>query len=693
MRNETVNLDLAALTSRVHTLLYSTLPATGKTLDSIVDTSPTPISDRYLDLQDDLEARIKDGTAGLTDFCSHLGKQWKEADEIWSTAVDEGLIAKALQRDIVEAALKTPAAPEAIIFEARLAATMSKCAMVAQVLAKLSRPRHAQWLLDQDEHTQALSLQLTEDIDSLKTKQAAAKDAAVTYRAAVTALTNSQTLVADLVAAREDIGALLAAAPRIQIDSACLQMPVGQAVDAQQYTSLASSVEATDRGPLQRAPTYMQALQRCGIDPNIRRDLQDNVLATAELVQSAKSFLHEQETARQLYDEALWIAASLRAERSRMQARLERLDAQICSSAWSDESPKECVSSSEERLLLSDLDLDARVGALNNCGSDALLPDASQYLQQEMLDLASLRNQVTVQTAILERVERQTSIVASIDAQYAELSQELEDFHEQLRRISVIDMSVLADATAKLNKLDVRRGHFADHLAANVPFVCSTDQHQQIDLQSVDARVRTHVNSLVIRANGGLQQAETTLQFAEAARSEKTLLDDVASQRIVWQQQTEDLKDLATKTPAERHVALQKPRLELERLEKQVRSMQVSAHPGFSINLATDLEVMRCSELAKLRIALEEVRNRANETSAEIAATEAQAAERLRQEQLARLTAEKRASLRVQLLDAERKVSSQTAQANTAQSILSALLTAVAKIEWTGHVGGQQIQR
>ena len=301
MRAEIVSLDLAALTSRLHTLLHSTLPASGKTLDLLVDSSPEPLPERYLDAQDALEARTKAEVAGVDDFCRALGRQWKEADEIASSLEAQRTELEQLERDVREATLKLPADELASAFERRSAAAQDAQAHVTNLLVKIRLPCHPERAPDQQQHNQELR-QLLQDRAEQSQEQLVTVQASIQqYRRAVATLLEARAFIGDAAAALAELRRAQTEAPALTLDATSLSSFSDVAAfekDGLDRTGkldrLAAAQATASQDVLLRAPSITSALQQAGIDPSVRREVQDATLALASASKEAQALVERE---------------------------------------------------------------------------------------------------------------------------------------------------------------------------------------------------------------------------------------------------------------------------------------------------------------------------------------------------------------------------------------------------------------
>ncbi|GAA6034607.1 hypothetical protein JCM8097_005420 [Rhodosporidiobolus ruineniae] len=98
-----LSLSLSQLTSHTRQLTSSLLPASASALDKLIDHSPTPLPDSFLDEQDRIELEVGRATNGLREFAEGMVQGWKGAEECWSKAGEVEREAGRLEREAEEA--------------------------------------------------------------------------------------------------------------------------------------------------------------------------------------------------------------------------------------------------------------------------------------------------------------------------------------------------------------------------------------------------------------------------------------------------------------------------------------------------------------------------------------------------------------------------------------------------------------
>ncbi|GAA5852857.1 hypothetical protein JCM8547_004711 [Rhodosporidiobolus lusitaniae] len=147
MRSQMLRLSLSQLTSHLRTLTTSLTPATGTLLDKLIDSSPSPLPDSFLDEQDRLELDVGRATKGTREFAEEMGRQWKAADEVFWAAHEVEQEAAALAVEAENAIPLLPSLPPDLAadtsFSSRLATLSYSLSPLRTALASLPSPSHS----------------------------------------------------------------------------------------------------------------------------------------------------------------------------------------------------------------------------------------------------------------------------------------------------------------------------------------------------------------------------------------------------------------------------------------------------------------------------------------------------------------------------------------------------------------------
>ncbi|ORY63821.1 hypothetical protein BCR35DRAFT_326628 [Leucosporidium creatinivorum] len=281
MRSEILSLELARSKSRIHALTSNTIPTTAKSLDKLIDTSPAPLPDSFLDEQDRLEDSAKELTQGLDGFLADMVKQWRFSDELFWKARKVQERAETVERDIEEALLKLPERSLAEAFESREPALRNALSDAQNQLARtgaLPTPSHGaapEQVLENERLLEALRQSLTSAGDALDSS----RERLATYRFAIETLERAKALRAEMersaVAFEHFVAeeAQLAGRPDLN-DQRCLSPNPSEIAFDASYTSLSTSLSpflASAPQLLRDASSVIVDLNKAGIDPNIRR--------------------------------------------------------------------------------------------------------------------------------------------------------------------------------------------------------------------------------------------------------------------------------------------------------------------------------------------------------------------------------------------------------------------------------------
>ncbi|KAK4701836.1 hypothetical protein P7C70_g4387, partial [Phenoliferia sp. Uapishka_3] len=324
MRSEVLSLELAGQKSKIHSLVSASIPATAQRLDKLIDASPTPLPDAFLDFQDKLEEDTRNLTDGLGTFLADMVKQWRNADEVFWIAWGVEHKAELLGREVDEALLKLPTRESADGFEKGVEGARVELREAQKSLGDRRRtegflpmPTH-HVMPEQDEENRDLLETMEENVKKAARVLAGAEVKVKGYRFAAEALERSVVLRADMDAVLRSLNAFIDSAtgfvgkPDLE-DIRCLDLiPEESEVDEDWRHLAGDIVPVLNSIPqlLQRAATVIVDLNKAGIDPNVRHILKEATAGLANAKSKVEGLISEQDTARQRLEAAReWNAA------------------------------------------------------------------------------------------------------------------------------------------------------------------------------------------------------------------------------------------------------------------------------------------------------------------------------------------------------------------------------------------------
>ncbi|GAA5907905.1 hypothetical protein JCM6882_001522 [Rhodosporidiobolus microsporus] len=151
MRHQMLALSQQHLSAHLLTLTSQHLPLSGTLLDKLIDSSPAPLPDSFLDEQDRVELEV--GRAkGLEGFADGMARQWRAADEAFWRACEVEREGEKIARDAEEAVALLPSSsssstpsPSAVdpeTFPSRLSSLSARLTILRSSLSSLPSPSH-----------------------------------------------------------------------------------------------------------------------------------------------------------------------------------------------------------------------------------------------------------------------------------------------------------------------------------------------------------------------------------------------------------------------------------------------------------------------------------------------------------------------------------------------------------------------
>lgn len=191
MRSEILALDLSRHHRAIHTLTHTSIAKAGQLLDDLIDASPQPVPEHFLDAQEALENSAQLTTTGLASFMTALANQWRGADEVFWTCHATQQEAVVLVRDVEAALLIQPDETTAREFEEDLEAIRKAVEAISS--SKVPMPVHAT-LADQATANEVLGKVLERAMADARKMLAKAKEVVERYAAAARAFERNRLL-------------------------------------------------------------------------------------------------------------------------------------------------------------------------------------------------------------------------------------------------------------------------------------------------------------------------------------------------------------------------------------------------------------------------------------------------------------------------------------------------------------------
>jgi hypothetical protein len=195
MRSEILALDLSRHHRSIQTLSSTHVAKSGQLLDTLIDASPSPVPESFLDAQERLENAAETTTAGLSVFLTALANQWRAADEVFWASHAAQQEAVVLIRDVDAALLIHPDQVTALEFQEDLDAIRTSVGALA--IKHVPMPAHIM-LPDQRTSNDGVRKVLMHSLDDAKRILAKAEAVVERYVAGARALDRQRVLRKDI---------------------------------------------------------------------------------------------------------------------------------------------------------------------------------------------------------------------------------------------------------------------------------------------------------------------------------------------------------------------------------------------------------------------------------------------------------------------------------------------------------------
>lgn len=572
MRSEILSLELARAKSRIHSFTATAIAATVKSLDKLIDTSPAPLPDSFLDEQDRLEDEAKVLTTGLDGFLDGMVKQWRSSDDLHWRARKVEEDAHLVQRDVEEALLKLPRRRLADEFEARQEdskRTLDDAEEQLERAGVLVMPSHST-CPEQAEENQRLLAALQASFRAAKNELDASKRLVQRYRFAAETLERAATIRAQMEESAVELERFLVEEAQLDgrpnlADDQCLRpLPSASTFDERSadLARNATAVLASTPQLLRDASSVVVDLGKAGIDPNIRQATKETMQRLRDGQAGAQERLSALEMARTRLGAARALAAALDVCDQRLGEATATALRTLQTSSWSGNAPPPAdpPNPSSEPLRI---DFDAALSSPLVDAAIHLQPhhpsllshfqSRASLLRSRFADLLHLehveegvRAQALATTAMLEdlqsvdeqlqglALEVESSLTraraewgegelhdrrADLEKQASRLGAELEAFVGQVHgRVPFLAAATTTDdSPAPASSTPADSASFPSCLAAlassasHVPVSVSSP----VDLVSLDSTVREAINESSCSTSGRLDEVKRLLASLE----------------------------------------------------------------------------------------------------------------------------------------------------------------------------------
>ncbi|GAA5968229.1 hypothetical protein JCM8115_006163 [Rhodotorula mucilaginosa] len=539
-------LAYTTLTTNARTLSESLVPAAAASLDKLIDASPVPLPDSFLDAQDRLEEAVSALLGdGLDRFAAEVMRQ---SEMVVTMRIELDRVqeeSNSLAAAATAEASSTPTREMLAELLGRLERIQTRVDDVQDQLWDLPRPRHSA-VPSQSEHTASLVAEIETRLSSCRKSLSETSAVVDTYRQRLDVLTEVESLLREMQESSVRLEKLVGEASSSDGRPSCdLQLPDDD--DSRQGSSTrrlfsehaaacesrASSLSAAvlrAQDLYKRAARLVNVSRDVHLDASIRQDLRRASDDLREKVAEGSRIL-ESETAH--CERAVELSAWL--------LSLERCQVLVA----------EAESNARENLQLAlwrdgtaaVIDDDGGTGARLMASIDAALADSSAKRRLVVdqarapcagpVALASLRKRTDELDERVRSLKARLSLIDRAHEQARAIEAVVESISSlRSRTFSVVSRAQRDGDLASPDEEEIDRiakdfDHLRQNLHARVPFLAAgpSSTSSEVDLTSHDANVRSSLNEMCISTAGLIDSSRQSIMNA----TEKLARSDVYS--------------------------------------------------------------------------------------------------------------------------------------------------------------------
>ncbi|BGP17048.1 hypothetical protein JCM10213v2_005057 [Rhodosporidiobolus nylandii] len=560
LKSQMLSLSLSQLTSYLRTLSSTAVPASATLLDKLIDTSPAPLPDSFLDEQDRLELEIAKTTKGCRSFAEGMVRQWKEAEQVFWAAHEAERAAEALAREAEDAipllrALPTSSSP----FTARVADLASSLASTRIKLTALPSPEHPS-RPEQPAETARLRRTLEKNLARAASAVERAEEAARQWDGARRAVERARAVqrrmegaCGVLQRAREALETLSAneGKPKGPDDGiSCLERGDGETVWEERWDGASTPalhlLDGEGQALLRSAADALASLSSAGVDPVLRKELREEAHRLRSELDAVKTTVEGEKLRRERVGAARAVAEAATGASEKVNAARARLGEAAREAAWREAAspspadgldPAELVASTRaavEEALASPFEHAAAILSPPPCAS--LLAHVTSLASSVRADAGALQ----AIAATVEGARAQASAVRQFEGEAVERQMALEGVVKEAEEMldwekEAWGQGELRKAREGLAKRVQERGRIeelVEGLHLKVPFLASSpsapstgappsllagikESDLDLDLPALDASVRAFLNSTSLRLRGAADEAQRQVMLLE----------------------------------------------------------------------------------------------------------------------------------------------------------------------------------
>jgi len=560
LRIQTLSLSLTSLKTHLRQLHSTHLPHSSTILDKLIDTSPTPIPDEFLDEQDRLEDQVR-GLKGVEGFLKERMREWVDAENAFWKSFEGEKEAEKLREEVREGVGKLSVGSQGEVeksvvegYEKRLVELEEKLKEARGIMEELkTRPLQSSHLApDQRYETSQLLKTLEKNRARPEKGFEGAKEMVEKYREGVEVIARAKEVRSELedgmrrlrevVQGVEELGL---SGGRLEDGVNCLERTEEEAEFEKRIDQLYDSRRDKFSDVMTSCKVgsnVVVELGRVGVDPNARRELKALVQGVEPLRKEVEDIEAAERMRRRRVRTARDVVEAVEEGRKRSEEIRERLRREIEGTRWEKEKSLDAATT-EDPLSIEDSmqairqlvnpPFELAKSELERFPS--LFSHLSQLVQSLNSDLESLKDQQDA----LRRTRRQRKAIQEFEAKLNPIEIELErivDRAEQIveeKETGSQDMVVQhKELEAVFDDLSSRLSPLLSDVHLRIPFLSSSTSPTSTGLFPFepiahDEAIRLHINTLVARVNRFVDEGKAKVRSVKVVGRVKEWDDKV----------------------------------------------------------------------------------------------------------------------------------------------------------------------
>ncbi|GAA5880177.1 hypothetical protein JCM3774_006075 [Rhodotorula dairenensis] len=549
-RAQLVQLAHTTLTTNARTLAASLVPAAAASLDKLIDASPAPLPDSFLDAQDRLEEAVAALGDGLDRFAAEMTQQAEIAGAVRSELHCIEQDARSLMTEF------SPEIPPDRELLAQSLARLERLGIrlddVQDQLRSLPRPRHPA-VPNQTEQSASLVADLESRLSKCQESLSKASATNDLFRRRLEVYTEVQAALQEMRKSADRLETDLAAsmtlddggrACDLSLDGDTSEVSIQRrlaghtAVCDSRVASLSATVRNA-RNVVQRAARLVNAGREVGLEVTLRQDLRSRADEVRATLDHASKVLEREEAHRQdASGLAAWLRAFVRCRDLVIEAE-KSVEERLRLALWREGTP--AVGYNDDggaivRLVTSaEMAVADMIAQQESVAMSVLCAgrEAITLCEKETRELEERARALAVRRSLLDRAREQARAVETVVDSVSTIRRRADSLASEVQRLGARGCSgrgdELASHLAEIDRIAREFDQLRDGLLARVPFLGTSAPGVQsaIDLEAHDANVRLVLNELCISTAG---LVESTRRSVVAAIGQLTPASDISSE-------------------------------------------------------------------------------------------------------------------------------------------------------------------